>query len=161
MKPALLALALLAASPAAAAVTYSFESYAPGTTDVVTSFSYTADSFLTGTHTQVAASDLDSCSSTAGPCGSQYFDRAPNSGLFGPGHDILISEAGNLGVFHFFDYGAFAASGTYLAGNPDIGVTGKLIVSESVGPVPEPGEWAMMGAGVGVVGFIARRRKRG
>lgn len=31
----------------------------------------------------------------------------------------------------------------------------------AVAPVPEPGEWAMMAAGLGVVGMVARRRKRG
>lgn len=30
-----------------------------------------------------------------------------------------------------------------------------------VAPVPEPGEWAMMIAGLGVVGFAARRRRKG
>jgi hypothetical protein len=32
---------------------------------------------------------------------------------------------------------------------------------DNVTPVPEPGEWAMMGAGLLVAGTVARRRKRG
>lgn len=34
-----------------------------------------------------------------------------------------------------------------------------VLVLDEVTPAPEPGEWAMILAGFGVVGFAARRRK--
>ena len=42
-------------------------------------------------------------------------------------------------------------------GNP----TGLRVefTDSAVTPVPEPGEWAMMLAGLGIVGLIARRRR--
>lgn len=53
-------------------------------------------------------------------------------------------------------YYAFVAGGTVKAGNllTDPSVSYTL----SVGAVPEPGEWAMMIAGLGVIGLLRRRR---
>lgn len=54
-------------------------------------------------------------------------------------------------------YYAFVAGGTIKGGkvltDPSVGYT------LSVGAVPEPGEWAMMAVGLGLIGLLARRRK--
>lgn len=47
------------------------------------------------------------------------------------------------------------------AGGPSqwlLGANGNLTFAASVAPIPEPGEWAMLLAGLAVVGSIARRR---
>ena len=47
-------------------------------------------------------------------------------------------------------------------GTPDLGALGRPPTSRSaqVNPVPEPSQWAMMVAGLALVGFIVRRNRK-
>jgi hypothetical protein len=79
--------------------------------------------------------------SGAGTTGNDYVDLALSSG--GAAWDLNFLRAGGLGAQSFT--------------NAFIDVKVKEIV---ITPVPEPSTYAMMFAGLGVVGFIARRRKQ-
>ena len=85
---------------------------------------------------------------------------------FGP---IVFSDITN------FAYGLYDSSNTLIssgstvsAGNYTIKVTGTGVGayggyyggSLTVSPVPEAGEWAMMLAGLGLMGFVAARRQK-
>lgn len=155
MKSVLVALALIAASPAAAAVTYDFTAFFANGSERG-GFIYTAEDFLTN------GAVLPLFSFTCkGPleCGEQVLVPIPAEGER-PATNTVYFWAGPTTAPYDFAEGAFAAYGTYYSSNADFSPTGRLIVSEAVVPVPEPGEWAMMAAGLAVVGGIARRRKR-
>ena len=68
------------------------------------------------------------------------------SGLFSPPVEFVLGK-------HYY---AFVGGGTVKSGtvftDPSVGYT------LSVGAVPEPGEWAMMIAGLGLIGAIRRRK---
>ena len=123
------ALALAAASPAAAAVTYDFTSYAQGPFHPQAGFSFTVDDFIVP-DTTVPASSLTSCDAPAA-CNDPGFFRGPTN-EFGPGHDLLAFGYGQNGAFYTFDPGAFSTLGIHYAYNPDLHINAaQLIVSEA------------------------------
>ena len=71
--------------------------------------------------------------------------------------DIALSGTSHSGSF-LFTNNPFSSLSS-MSGAVDGGPT--FLVSASVSPIPEPGEWAMLLAGLGAVGLMVRRRKAG
>lgn len=69
--------------------------------------------------------------------------------------DVALSGTSHRGTF-LFTNNPFAVGGS-MSGAADGGPTFLV----SVSPIPEPGEWAMLLAGLGAVGLMVRRRKAG
>ncbi|MDP2824553.1 MAG: PEP-CTERM sorting domain-containing protein [Sulfuritalea sp.] len=55
--------------------------------------------------------------------------------------------------------GATCMTGTSVAGYGAIGTMGGVPISQTITAVPEPEAYAMLMAGLGMIGFIARRRR--
>lgn len=160
LKIVAIALAVLAASPATAAVNYDFTAY-DFNGQSLGGFTLTTPDFLTGTPSNpavVSSAQFDSCTLVGG-CGDASFSYDP--GLFGAGHDVLAFGGPQIAAIYFFAGGAFSTPGAYTPANADIPTaTGRLVVSQGVAPVPEPGEWAMLAAGLAVAGGFARRHRQ-
>jgi hypothetical protein len=66
---------------------------------------------------------------------------------------VLSTNAGNLGAAYF------AADVIWTADTQSFGATGAIGVTHVTTPVPEPETYALLLAGLGVMGFMAKRRK--
>jgi len=123
-----------------------------------------------GTHpTQTNGSSLNSGTGSA-----DYGTGKQN--LFGAQYNATFTPANNIGsearfalVENSLDTSAsvtnYSTAGAAIADMTDPGVAtwllsadGTLSYTAAVAAVPEPGEWAFMMAGLGLVGMIARRR---
>lgn len=90
--------------------------------------------------------------------------------IAGLGSGTFTGAAASSGSLDFFDVAAgtytatltgtwsytgnFPTSSTYVSG-------GLVSHGLTVTPVPEPGEWALMLSGLGLIGYVARRRRQG
>jgi len=88
----------------------------------------------------------------AGGIANVYFDTNAVPALFGGNADILLTSAFN-GLFPPFPSECVSGAGpACVSGSANF--RGNVVAN-----IPEPGTYALMLAGVGVVGFVARRRK--
>lgn len=135
----------------------------------------TAHAAFTFNATGVALSDITAISMTGGgatlyaatnPGGNSPFGNF-NFGIFGdcngncPASGPLTFTVLNASVADFLSKSTAGNPNAYFAadiiGN---GATGAVGVTDVTPPVPEPETYALMLAGLGVVGFMARRRKQ-
>jgi len=80
--------------------------------------------------------------------GSCCLPVAPST-ILGAGQAVGFSATGDYGIGLGYDLGSLAAGGTAVIGYDYI-----------FAPVPEPETYAMLLAGLGLMGFVARRRQR-
>ncbi|MFA5082795.1 MAG: FxDxF family PEP-CTERM protein [Hydrogenophilaceae bacterium] len=80
-----------------------------------------------------------------------------------PGCAISLSLAGTSQTYTDFSNTINLGQGSYLfevKGTAFGGSkTGEADIAFTIAAVPEPGEWALLLSGIGLMGFIARRRK--
>jgi hypothetical protein len=148
----LCALALSLSGAAHADVTYTFSGLSSAFFSPAQQlFTITVPTFITA-DTAFLPGDLavGSCTSSVETCTSIHFLIAP----FGPSYDAIDFKTTRTTSLYFFEPGAFGAVGTY---QTQVGFnTGTLTVTA----VPEPQTYAMMLAGLALMGFVVRRRKR-
>ena len=76
-----------------------------------------------------------------------------NNGLRAPQNSVVAFNFGELAGFNGLTTGAGYAFHSGLGANTDV-----YSISFGVSPVPEPGSWAMLLAGLALVAGVARRR---
>lgn len=160
---------LFLANPASAAVRYTFTAFSGpeknGEHINGGGFSITVPSFLTG-DPSFTADSLTHCTvsttmqPTGGSCTVQDFYSNPARDYLGFGTDTALNPLS--WTYYSFASGAFSAAGTYTSLSPLEEKTGQIVVElladVDTPAVPEPATWAMMLAGLGVVGGAMRRR---
>jgi hypothetical protein len=142
----------------------------PGTLHIIGSFAQQAGGTLrtlVSGHGTAQASLLD----VAGPMTLDgTLELATADGFdfaVGDAYTLATFTPGSLnGNFSQLVYGAYGASGASLVigGGLVLGVTydnGLGQIQLNVAAVPEPAEWALLLPGLGLVGWMARRRRRG
>lgn len=141
------------ASPAIAQVTYQFSAYQ---NEQLRDFEYTASDFILSSTTLIPG-DLDSCNTpfpSSTSCSSVTFDPYDST------RDLVIFTMkvgnGTSGEFFYFPEGSLGTLGEYSI-TTVFGVPAHLSVTS---PIPEPETYAMLLAGLGLLGFHARRRKQ-
>lgn len=171
LKAAAAGLAIAAAVPAAAMVTYAFEGLSAFAGNNYGRFSITLPDYVSATSV-FPASQFSSCEVLSNPqlsCGAHGFTFATVS-TFGINSNMIEfavtdgqSELNR--TFFYFELGAFAADGVYdniIFGSDQ---AGRLTVSSGGGGggggpvIPEPATWALLISGFGVVGAALRRQR--
>jgi hypothetical protein len=156
-----------AAVPANATVRYDFTAFSSFDTngEQITGggFSFVASSFLTD-DTNIPFGNLLSCSvsttASSGTCLDQDMLFHVLQGYQTVSFGISTALNPSIGIYYYFDDGAFGAVGTYESQLFGADQAGRLVVTDlGGGAVPEPATWAMMIAGFGAVGFAMRRRQ--
>lgn len=151
---------------AGAAVTYDFTAFSSFEFNGV---HYTGSFSLTRPHVihpdaSIPVADLTSCSITASNgeaavCAAQDF-----LDTIVPGYETvslgITAPSFNGGIFYYLNAGSFGAPGTYDTVFFGTDQQGRLVVSGSPSPAPEPAAWLMMIAGFGAVGGAMRFRAR-
>lgn len=74
--------------------------------------------------------------------------------------DAVITDEGNHNMYHIFWDSSIGAFSTSIIGTfPNQPEDGTFLTSAILNPVPEPETYAMLLAGLGMLGFVVRRRK--
>ena len=74
--------------------------------------------------------------------------------------DAVITDEGNHNMYHIFWDSSISAFSTSVIGTfPNQPEDGVFLTSAILTPVPEPETYAMLLAGLGLLGFVVRRRK--
>lgn len=84
------------------------------------------------------------------------------SGTAGGSFDLAFNSAIGEQVKFVLEYSTLADLGTGLVGAGEIGEVGMSAIIDgtlSVSAVPEADSWAMLAAGLGLIGLVARRRR--
>jgi hypothetical protein len=99
--------------------------------------------------------------------GGNYLEgiwHAPEGYVWGGLAVINVPDKNDFGFYPSLGGGnpIGATEGITFEGPPIFGGVGSFLVSSTViAPVPEPGTYAMMAMGLGVIGWVARRRRGG
>ncbi len=96
------------------------------------------------------------------PFGSFGFGIYASSGCSGncPASGPLTFTVANATISDFLSQSSGGINAYFAADIIGAGVTGAVGVTNITTPVPEPGTYALMFAGLGVVGYMARRRRQ-
>jgi hypothetical protein len=159
--------ALVLAASAANAVTYVFEAFSSfdrGSPEVPLNytggFEVTVDNPIT-VNTVLPLASLTSCTVFANVgnpvCTDQEFLFGFSPGTMTIAHSFSNPEAEDAGAnYYYFDLAAAATNGVWDTVFFGTEQQGRLTVT---GVVPEPGTWAMLVSGLGLVAVALRRRK--
>ncbi len=145
-------------APAEATVTYTFEATSALNGAPFGNFEFTAANFLTGGNA-VPLVDLTSCNVTFVGFGSPDCGPQLLADNFFASHSAVFFQTDNGSqTVYYFPLLAFSTIGSHDSEilGPDQFAT--LTVSSTNNAVPEPGTWATMLAGFGLMGFALRRR---
>jgi hypothetical protein len=157
LRPLVALLALAVAAPAAASVTYVFNTN-PNSGFVGSSATFTVDDFITAPSTTITS--FDSCSVGFGTVGSPFIDPCTSILILISGGQSSIQLNGTtLTTEDPFGVLAFSTLGTNFGATYSNSTASTLVVSNSAGAVPEPATWAMMLLGFAGIGIAMRRRR--
>lgn len=92
----------------------------------------------------------------------QTFNGLAYGPTFGTGHDLYLNETLDVGFSWQVTYGNPVDSGKSIV---DRSLNGRIVHVDALeifalSPAPEPATYAMLLAGIGLIGFAAARRKR-
>ncbi len=141
------------------AVTYSFtgffgEPLPDGQLDQTASFMLSLPDFITS-NTQVLVTSMDSCQTPASPCANATFhvDAAADGLTDEKGVQALeLSSLSGYTFYYYFAPSAFGSAGTY---DSLYGFDSASLVAA----VPEPGSYALMALGLGLIAVRSWRRR--
>lgn len=156
LRPLAALLALAVAAPAAASVTYVFNSN-PNSGYYGYSATFTTADFLTDPSTTITT--FDSCSMGFGLIGSGFTDTCQSILVSITGGQSLIQLNGTtISTTDQFGPLAFSTLGTNTGATYPNSAASTLVVSNGAGAVPEPATWAMMLLGFAGIGVTMRRK---
>jgi hypothetical protein len=134
-------------------------SFGVGTLALIGAYTQAAEGFLAVDLTDLSSFDLFTISGTATLAGTLALNCLGDCS-FAVGDSLTILQSGGVlsGSFASVTLSGFA-TGAFDVIYDLAGSQVRLLVTEAVTPVPEPGTWALWLAGLGAVGGMVRRRR--